>query len=132
MIIKSILDTDLYKFTTSYAYMKLFPQATGTFTFTDRDNTEYPDEFIQQMYLELSNLGMHRLTKEEQDYMNSHCRFIPAMYWEWLSSFRFNSGKVSVFLDDKRHLHIQVTDYLYKATLYEVPILVTSSSLPML
>ena len=129
MIIKSILDTDLYKFTTSYAYMKLFPQATGTFTFTDRDNTEYPDEFIQQMYLELSNLGMHRLTKEEQDYMNSHCRFIPAMYWEWLSSFRFNSGKVSVFLDDKRHLHIQVTDYLYKATLYEVPILAIVSEL---
>lgn len=30
MIIKSILDTDLYKFTTSYAYMKLFPQAIGT------------------------------------------------------------------------------------------------------
>lgn len=29
MIIKSILDTDLYKFTTSYAYMKLFPQARG-------------------------------------------------------------------------------------------------------
>lgn len=129
MIIKSILDTDLYKFTTSYAYMKLFPQATGTFTFTDRDNTEYPDEFIQQMYLELSNLGMHRLTKEEQDYMNAHCRFIPAMYWEWLSSFRFNSGKVSVFLDDKRHLHIQVTDYLYKATLYEVPILAIVSEL---
>lgn len=40
MIIKSILDTDLYKFTTSYAYMKLFPQARGTFEFIDRDNTE--------------------------------------------------------------------------------------------
>ncbi len=39
MIIKSILDTDLYKFTTSYAYMKLFPQARGTFEFIDRDNT---------------------------------------------------------------------------------------------
>lgn len=25
----SILDNDLYKFTTSYAYMKMFPQATG-------------------------------------------------------------------------------------------------------
>ena len=36
MIIKSILDTDLYKFTTSYAYMKLFPQAVGTFEFFDR------------------------------------------------------------------------------------------------
>lgn len=35
MIVKSILDTDLYKFTTSYAYMKLFPQARGTFEFFD-------------------------------------------------------------------------------------------------
>lgn len=41
MIVKSILDTDLYKFTTSYAYMKLFPHAIGTFEFFDRDNTEY-------------------------------------------------------------------------------------------
>lgn len=27
MVIKTILDTDLYKFTTSYAYIKLFPYA---------------------------------------------------------------------------------------------------------
>lgn len=53
MIIKSILDTDLYKFTTSYAYMKLFPQARGTFEFIDRDNTEYPEDFIERLYLEL-------------------------------------------------------------------------------
>lgn len=29
----SILDNDLYKFTTSYAYMKMFPQATGHLNF---------------------------------------------------------------------------------------------------
>lgn len=43
MIIKSILDTDLYKFTTSYAYMKLFPQASrhkGLVMSTD-NQTEY-------------------------------------------------------------------------------------------
>lgn len=56
MIIKSILDTDLYKFTTSYAYMKLFPQARGTFEFIDRDNTEYPEDFIERLYLELGSL----------------------------------------------------------------------------
>ena len=37
MVIKSILDTDLYKFTTSYAYIKLFPYAMGTFVFKDTD-----------------------------------------------------------------------------------------------
>ena len=47
MIVKSILDTDLYKFTTSYAYMKLFPQARGTFEFFDRDLAEYPEDFVQ-------------------------------------------------------------------------------------
>lgn len=94
MIIKSILDTDLYKFTTSYAYMKLFPQARGTFEFIDRDNTEYPEDFIERLYLELGSLGMLHLTKDEQEYMNNNCRFIPPVYWEWLSSFKFNSGKI--------------------------------------
>lgn len=67
MIIKSILDTDLYKFTTSYAYMKLFPQARGTFEFIDRDNTEYPEDFIERLYLELGSLGMlhHKVTLYE-------------------------------------------------------------------
>lgn len=74
MIVKSILDTDLYKFTTSYAYMKLFPQARGTFEFFDRDLTEYPEDFVQKVYLELSNLGMLRLTNSELDYMTSNCR----------------------------------------------------------
>ncbi|MBQ5829575.1 MAG: nicotinate phosphoribosyltransferase, partial [Alistipes sp.] len=39
-MIRSILDTDLYKFTTSYAYFKLYPQAIGTFTFNDRAKVE--------------------------------------------------------------------------------------------
>lgn len=129
MIVKSILDTDLYKFTTSYAYMKLFPQARGTFEFFDRDLTEYPEDFVQKVYLELSNLGMLRLTNSELDYMTSNCRFVPQVYWEWLYSFRFNSGKVQVWLDDKKHLHITVTDYLYKVTLYEVPVLAIISEL---
>ena len=109
MIIKSILDTDLYKFTTSYAYMKLFPQARGTFEFIDRDNTEYPEDFIERLYLELGSLGMLHLTKDEQEYMNNSCRFIPPVYWEWLSSFKFNSGKIQASLDENGHLHIKVT-----------------------
>ena len=49
MIIHSILDTDLYKFTTSYAYVKLFPYASGTFVFKDRDETRYTGEFLEAL-----------------------------------------------------------------------------------
>ena len=128
MIIKSILDTDLYKFTTSYAYMKMFPNAIGTFKFVDRDNTKYTDEFVREFKMELCNMSRLALTLEESMFM-SKCRFIPKMYWEWLSSFRFDPNVVSVCIDILGHLHIEVTDYLYKATLYEVPILALVSEL---
>lgn len=129
MIVKSILDTDLYKFTTSYAYMKLFPHAIGTFEFFDRDNTEYTEEFVQQLWIEISNFCSLKLTHDEQDYMTTHCRFIPPMYWEWLSGIRLSAGKVQIWLDEDKHLHIKATDYLYRVTLYEVPILAIVSEL---
>jgi nicotinate phosphoribosyltransferase len=109
--------------------MKLFPQAVGTFEFFDRDNTQYTEEFIEQLRMEISNFCSLRLTHDEQDYMTTHCRFIPSMYWEWLSGVKLNSGKVQVWLDEDKHLHIKVTDYLYRVTLYEVPILAMVSEL---
>ena len=127
MIIKSILDTDLYKFTTSYAYMKMFPNAIGTFTFVDRDNTSYTEEFIRELKMELYNMSKLALTPEESAFM-SKCRFIPKMYWEWLSSFRFNPDIVKITLSEGK-LEMTVTDYLYKATLYEVPLLALVSEL---
>ena len=129
MIIKSILDTDLYKFTTSYAYIKLFPYAVGTFSFKDRDETEYSDEFLKALKEEFNDFKNVGLSAEELEYMSQNCRFMPRVYWEWLSSFRFNPEKIEVWLDENRHLHIEVTDYLYKVTLYEVPILAIVSEI---
>ena len=129
MIIKSILDTDLYKFTTSYAYIKLFPYAVGTFSFKDRDETVYSDDFLNALKEEFNRLKGVGLTSDELEYMSVNCRFMPRVYWEWLSSFRFNPEIIEVYLDEERHLHIEVTDYLYKVTLYEVPILAIVSEI---
>ena len=122
MCIKSILDTDFYKLTTSYAYMKLFPEAEGTFTFCDRDNTEYDEDFLERLKLELANLSMVRMTKEELNW-SKNIRFIPDFYFEWLNQFRFDFNKIQLRLDDAHHLHINVTDKLYKVTLWETMIL---------
>lgn len=129
MIIRTLLDTDLYKFTTSYAYIKLFPYAMGTFSFKDRDETWYAEEFLATLKAEIENLSQLRLTDEELEYMVRNCRFLPRVYWEWLSSFRFDPRKIEVYLDEEKHLHLEVTDYLYKATLYEVPLLAIVSEI---
>lgn len=123
MIITNILDTDLYKFTTSYAYIKLFPYALGTFSFNDREHTVYSEEFLETVRHEVDKLSEVQLTSEEKDFMMHHCRFMPPVYWEWLSSFRFEPSKIKISLDEDRCLHMEVTDYMYKVTLYEVPLL---------
>lgn len=129
MIINSILDTDLYKFTTSYAYIKLFPYAMGTFTFVDRDDTVYSEDFVLALRAAIGEMTRVALNEEEKDYMYHHCRFLPLMYWEWLSSFRFEPDRVKVCLDEEGHLQMEVTDFLYKVTLYEVPLLAIVSEI---
>ena len=99
MIVKTLLDTDLYKFTTSYAYIKLFPYAMGTFSFNDRNETEYTEEFLEALKSEFNKLSRLRLTEEELEYMTRNCRFLPRVYWEWLSSFRFDPDKIDIHLD---------------------------------
>jgi len=129
-MILSILDTDLYKFTTSYAYQKLYPNALGTFEYVDRNNTVHDDLFLMSLQQELYDLSFVKLTPSEFNKILKNkwlSRFIPINYWEWLSQFKFDPLKIATFLDENGHLHIRVTDYLYKVTLYEVPILYTVS-----
>ena len=61
-MIHTILDTDLYKFTTSYAYIKLFPYAMGTFSFKDRDDTAYTDTFLKELQEAVDSLAQTVLT----------------------------------------------------------------------
>ena len=129
MMIHTILDTDLYKFTTSYAYIKLFPYAIGTFSFKDRDETVYTEAFLSKLKAEVANLAKVTLADKELEYMTRNCRFLPPVYWEWLSSFRFQPEKIDIHLDKEHPLNIEITDYLYKSTLYEVPLLAIVSEI---
>ena len=128
-MILSLLDTDLYKFSTSYAYMKLYPEAEGTFSFCDRNNLIFDEKFIETLDLELSKLCMLSLTIAEKQWCIKHIPYIPEVYWEWLKGFKFDLDKIHTWLDNDKHLHIEVTDYLYKVTLYEVSILAIVSEL---
>ena len=129
MTILSILDSDLYKFSTSYAYMKLYPEAEGTFSFCDRNKLEFDSNFLEQLKLEFAKLSNLHLTLFERKWCTEHIKYIPSVYWEWLERFHFDLDKIICWLDDEFHLHIEVTDNLYKVTLYEVPILAIVSEL---
>ncbi len=128
-MILSILDTDLYKFSTSNAYFQLYPLAEGTFTFNDRSAEVYDEAFIEQLGQVFSEMATLALSEEEFTYVCRKIRYVARNYWEWLRGFRFDKGKIKCSLDAEGHLHIEVTDLLYKVTLYEVPILAAVAEL---
>ena len=128
-MVQSILDTDLYKFSTSNAYFQLYPLAEGTFTFNDRSKEVYDEAFLAALKAELARMCNLALTDDEFDYVCTHVRYISRNYWEWLRGFRFEEDKIDCRLDEEGHLKIDVTDLLYKVTLYEVPILATVAEL---
>ena len=122
-MVRSLLDTDVYKFTTSYAYMKNYPDAEGEFSFIDRNNTEFSIDEIDDLRSHIYRLGELFLTNFEMDWCIKNIPFIPRYYWEWLRCFHFDVRKINVNSDVDGHLQITVYDKLYKVTLYEVPIL---------
>lgn len=122
-MILSILDTDLYKFSTSNAYFQLYPLAEGTFTFNDRGKEIYDEAFINDLKAAFADLAKLALSDREFNYVCSRIKYVARNYWEWLRGFRFEADKIICGLDAEGHLQIEVTDLLYKVTLYEVPIL---------
>lgn len=129
MIIRSILENDLYKFSMSYYYQVHYPNAWGVFAFHDRNNTQYSEEFVAALKEELSNLSTLSLQRSEFDWAVKSIGYIPQCFWEWLSQFRFEPERVNVWLDEESHLHIEVADLMYKVTFYEIPILAIVSEL---
>ena len=127
-ITPSILDNDLYKFTVSYAYMKLFPDAECTFTFKDRNSVPRTQKFLEDFKREMKYIcNETHMTQEELHWLiNSHkLDFIPQYYWEWLYNFSFEYDKMNIYLNDDNVLCIKVTDKCYKCSLYEIPCLFT-------
>lgn len=128
-IIQSVLDTDLYKFTTSYAYSKLYPRAYGQFRFIDRGKTTYPQGFAEELKKEIQEMSKLALTKDEASLLSRELPYLPPTYIDFVRGFRFDPEEVKVEQDAEGHLSIIAEGLLYRVTLWETPILALVSEL---
>lgn len=55
MIIRSLLENDVYKWNMSYAIMKTYPFAETVFKFKDRKNEVFDQDFVDQFNLEVES-----------------------------------------------------------------------------
>ena len=124
MIIESLLDTDLYKFTMMQCVLHQFPGAEVKYRFRCRtpgvDLGQYADEIRE----EIAHLCALRFRDEELAYLNS-LRFIKADFVEFLSLFQLKEKYIHVSKDPAQPAGIDIMaegPWLH-TILFEIPVL---------
>lgn len=98
-VVKSLLETDLYKFTMLQAMLHKNPGIKAEYNFVCRNESAYPlAELIDDVNFQLDMLCRLRFTREELDYL-SGLRFIKPDFIDFLKIFQFQRENITVSAD---------------------------------
>lgn len=124
MIIQSLLDTDLYKFTMMQVVLHHFPGAQVEYKFKCRNPGKDLVPHLEEIRAEIGELSALRLNEEELAYLRG-LRFMKSDFVDFLGLFHFNQKYVLVEPDPQVPGEIAITirgPWLH-TILYEIPIL---------
>src|SRR3982074_3014282 len=100
MIIQSLLDTDLYKFTMMQVVLHHFPGAQVEYKFKCRNPGIDLTPYLAEIRAEIGELCTLRLADDELAYLRS-LRFMKSDFVDFLALFHFNDKYVRIGLGDK-------------------------------
>ncbi len=122
MIIQSLLDTDLYKFTMMQVVLHHFPGAQVAYTFKCRTPDINLAQFVTQIQDEIDHLCTVRLKVDELDYLRS-LRFIKSDFVDFLDLFHLQSHYITLTANPDGTLDITVKGPWLHTILFEIPVL---------
>jgi len=99
LIVKSLLENDLYKFPMWQAMLHKRPEATAEYDFICRSTPEYPlAELLDDVKQQLDHLCSLQFADNELDYL-ANLRYMKPDFIEFLSLFRFKTKYLKVFAE---------------------------------
>jgi nicotinate phosphoribosyltransferase len=124
MIIESLLDTDLYKFTMMQVVLHHFPAAQVEYRFKCRNPHIDLTPFVAEIEDEIRGLCALNFTREELEYMR-RWRFFKSDFVDLLKIFRLDKRFVSVSprADAPGEIDITIKGPWLHTILFEVPVL---------
>ncbi|KAL4066783.1 Quinolinate phosphoribosyl transferase [Scleroderma yunnanense] len=134
--LKSLLDTDLYKFTMQQAVRQHFPDAEGVYRFIHRDKDVFFSRACVEAF-ERSLIGFKdvSLTSGEKAWLATKCPYLKSDYLDYLERYRFKPDQVSIkFMpvsDDGQYgnIEIEAKGLWMDTILWEVPMMACLSEL---
>jgi nicotinate phosphoribosyltransferase len=124
MIIRSLLDTDLYKFTMMQVVLHHFPGARVEYRFKCRTAQAQLAPLVKAIRAEISDLCTLRFTAEELAYLSS-LRFMKADFIDFLGLFSLNEKYIDVQAAPAQDgsIDICVKGPWLHTILFEIPVL---------
>ncbi len=96
MIIRDLLDNDLYKFTTMNAIQKKFPNAEVIYKFINRGKTPFPQGFAEELRKEVDAMASLSLSPEGEEFIRRRCYFFEPVFIYLLKGYGFNPNEVTI------------------------------------
>ncbi len=124
MIINSLLDTDLYKFTMMQVVLHQFPGAQVEYRFKCRNPGVDLTPYIDEIREELRHLCSLRFTEDELEYLRA-LRFIKSDFVDFLGLFQLNRKYIEIAPSAKANGEIDIVikgPWLH-TILFEIPVL---------
>jgi nicotinate phosphoribosyltransferase len=124
MIISSLLDTDLYKFSMMQVVLHHYPAAQVEYRFKCRNPGVDLVPYIEEIRAELEALCSLRFTNDELDYLRSW-RFIKSDFVDFLALFHLNAKYVRIEPSAAANgeIEIRIVGPWLHTILFEVPLL---------
>ncbi|RFF28108.1 MULTISPECIES: nicotinate phosphoribosyltransferase [unclassified Wenzhouxiangella] len=127
MILESLLDTDIYKYSMMQAVLHQFPGAEVEYQFKCRSEGVDLRPIRQDLEREIEHLCSLKLGPEELNYLSS-LRYMKSDFIEFLRLFHLQSRFVEIGEDDEQ-LTIRIRGPWLHTILFEVPVLAIISEL---
>lgn len=122
MIIQSLLDTDLYKFTMMQVVLHHFPGARVEYRFKCRNPGVDLARFAGQIREEVRSLCQLRFKDAELAYLRS-MRFIKSDFVDFLGLFQLNEKYISIIPRPSGELEVRIEGPWLHTILFEIPVL---------
>lgn len=121
MIIHSLLDTDLYKFTMMQAVLHQFPGAQVEYRFKCRNGDVALARYAAEVNREVDSLCELRFREDELDWLRA-LRYVKSDFVDFLALFHFNRKHIDIRADGN-DLAISIKGPWLHTILFEVPVL---------
>jgi len=124
MIINSLLDTDLYKFTMMQVVLHHFPGAQVEYRFKCRNPGVNLAPYVDEIREEVGDLCRVRFSERELDYLRG-LRFIKSDFVDFLALFQLNTKYVQIgrAADRPGEIDIVIRGPWLHTILFEIPLL---------